>query len=86
MLRMNRTGLEGTAVDTGDIAGGLQFVLQRPVVDRAKLPGLYKVAARWTDEPGMVTALREQLGLRLEVERTPLPMLIVESAAVPREQ
>ena len=85
MLRISRTGLDGTVVETGDIAGALQFRLQRPVIDRTKLPGLYEVSARWTDDKGMFTALSDQLGLRLEAEQSPMPTLIVESAAPPRE-
>jgi uncharacterized protein (TIGR03435 family) len=86
MLRIGPKGLDGTAVDTSDIAGALQFHLQRPVIDDARLSGLYGVSASWNDVPGMHAALRERLGLRLDVERRPMPTLIVESAALPREK
>jgi uncharacterized protein (TIGR03435 family) len=84
MLRIGASGLDGAAVDTGDIAGALQFHLQRPVIDDARLPGLYAVSATWNDIPGMHTALRDRLGLRLDVERRPMPTLIVESASPPK--
>ena len=105
-LRMGRTGLDGSAVDTADIAGALQAFLQRPVIDRANLTELYQVSARWNsgppgplsrpdalvtepqpspDDPDIYTAMRQQLGLKLDTERKLLPVLVVESAAMPQE-
>jgi uncharacterized protein (TIGR03435 family) len=102
--RIGRTGLEGVAVDTTDIAMALRLYLGRPVVDRAQLSSLYNVTVRWKPEapsrsdrtgefntepqadendPDIYTAIREQLGLKLAIERAPIDMLVVESAEPP---
>jgi uncharacterized protein (TIGR03435 family) len=101
--RLGRTGFDGVAVNSGDIANALRAILKRPVVDRANLPALFDVSVHWRpdglvstrggssdgprpeseNQPDIHTALREQLGLRLDVERAPIPMLIVDSAERP---
>lgn len=65
------------------------------VVDRTGLSGFYEITLEWSpdlelgaadpttpppDRPGLYTAVREQLGLRLEGRRAPLDVIVVESA------
>jgi uncharacterized protein (TIGR03435 family) len=65
------------------------------VVDQTGLAGFYEIALEWgpdlnvapldpsvppPDQPGLYTAVREQLGLRLEGRRAPLEVIVVESA------
>lgn len=65
---------------------------QMLVVDQTGLDGFYDVQLLWepdggaataaaTDEPTLFTAVREQLGLRLEGRRGPLEVLVIESAS-----
>lgn len=101
-VRIGRRGFEGTAVDTADIAGALKTFLERPVIDRVRLTGLYEVGVRWnatflsprfngpsdgsdspSDDPDVYTAIREQLGLKLEIERGQIPVLVIDSATIP---
>ena len=66
------------------------------VVDQTGLSGLYEVRLEWTpdvvvppgdavtappDRPNLYTAVREQLGLRLEGRRGPLDVVVVTSAS-----
>jgi uncharacterized protein (TIGR03435 family) len=101
-VRIGRRGLGGTAVDSADIAGALKTFLERPVIDRVRLTGLYEVEVRWnaaflsprfngpsdrsdspSDDPDVYTAIREQLGLKLEIERGQIPALVIDSATIP---
>jgi bla regulator protein blaR1 len=79
----------------------LANVLQRPVIDRTGLIGRYDFTMKWTpeqttpapaapalesSEPSSVfTALREQLGLRLDSARGPVEVLVIDRAEKPSE-
>jgi uncharacterized protein (TIGR03435 family) len=77
------------------LARQLTAVMQQPVVDRTALSGAVDFELRWQPDltavspdsgaPPLVTALREQLGLRLVPARTPVDVLIVKAAARPQE-
>lgn len=72
---------------------GLVTLLSRferqTIVDGTGLQGLYEVKLEWapdlatapTERPSLFTAVREQLGLRLESRRGPLEVLVVEEAS-----
>lgn len=63
--------------------------LERPVVDRTGLEGIYKVALDFhrRDTPGdgvdVTTAVREQLGLRLESSTARFGMLVIDHVQKP---
>ena len=66
--------------------------IDRPIVDRSGLQGNYAFALKFApvgaanadlDRPELVTALREQLGLRLEATRAPIDVLVVDSVERP---
>jgi uncharacterized protein (TIGR03435 family) len=72
--------------------------IDRPVLDRTRLSGTYDFTLRWTppgraggpadddpDRPSLVTALREQLGLKLDAQRAVLDVLVIDSADMPTE-
>jgi len=72
----------------------MSFVWDRPVVDRTGLKGTYDVKLQATpqywmgkepdaDNVSIFTALREQLGLRLEPRKLPIEVLVVDSAEKP---
>jgi len=54
----------------------------RLIVDRTGLTGGYDMDMKW-DDVDIFTALREQLGLKLESSRGPVPMLVIERAEKP---
>lgn len=73
---------------------GLSIPAGAVVVDRTGLSGTFDVDLTWapeprpdtvpsTDAPSIFTAVREQLGLKLEPVRGPVEMLVIESAELP---
>lgn len=81
----------GDGVTLDRIAGELDA--GRIVVNRTGLAGLYDLELRWSPDagtspvadapPGLATALREQLGLRLQTDTAPLEHLVIDSADRP---
>lgn len=58
-----------------------------PGVDRTDLAGLYDFTLTWDNEAGptLETALREQLGLRMESAKVPTTYFVIDSAKRPSE-
>jgi uncharacterized protein (TIGR03435 family) len=67
--------------------------VDRPVVDQTGLPGRYDFMLEWSNSfagdaldstlPSIFTAIREQLGLKLEPRRAPLEILVIDHAEMP---
>jgi uncharacterized protein (TIGR03435 family) len=62
----------------------------RIVVDRTGLTGSYDLDLRWTPDEfetssELITALREQLGLKLEATRAPVEVIVIDKAERPSE-
>jgi uncharacterized protein (TIGR03435 family) len=64
----------------------------RPVLDRTGLSGTFAYSLRWTPDgvtaqadspPSFFTAIQEQLGLKLEPDRGPVEILVIEQAERP---
>jgi uncharacterized protein (TIGR03435 family) len=79
-----------------DIAGFLADQVHKPVVDKTGLTGLYDFELKWQrDEaqapagdvtlPTLYTALQEQLGLKLESGKAPVPVVVIDQIAEPTE-
>jgi uncharacterized protein (TIGR03435 family) len=56
-----------------------------PGVDQTGLTGQYDFTLSWDDNagPALSTALREQLGLRMQADKVPVSIFLVDSAARP---
>ena len=74
--------------------------LGRLVLDHTTLPGKYDLTLKWTPDmgappmlngqpdtsaPDLFTAAQEQLGLKLESTKAPVPVLVVDHAELPSE-
>ena len=67
------------------LASMLAFAAQQPVVDRTGLSGEYDFTLHWGQElgPTLQTAVREQLGLKLEPQKVPVDLFVIDSAQKP---
>jgi len=73
----------------------LSLFLDRPVLDRTGLKGGYDFHLSWTPDlsaapvdaasPGIFEALQKQLGLKLEPQRGPVEILVIDHAEQPVE-
>jgi uncharacterized protein (TIGR03435 family) len=76
------------------LADQLSITLGHPVSNETGLDGLYNFKLEWapdppavsaTDGPSIFTALTEQLGLRLESKKGPVPVYVIEKIEKPGE-
>jgi uncharacterized protein (TIGR03435 family) len=81
----------------GELVKVLEMILERPIVDATELTGAYDIVLSFPAEavanttrpsdlgPALITALQEQLGLKVEAQRGPVRVIFVESAEPPTE-
>jgi uncharacterized protein (TIGR03435 family) len=91
----------GQDVTLHDFIGEVQRIaLDRPVVDRTGLTGTFDIKLEFTREepgalgmmelpdnaaPNLITALQEQLGLKLEGMKAPVDILVIDRAEKPSD-
>jgi uncharacterized protein (TIGR03435 family) len=77
-----------------DFRLGMQYFLDKPVVNETGLDGRFTFTLRWTPDdfkgttdgdgpPGMFTAIQEQLGLKLEVSKGPVDVMVLDRVTRP---
>ncbi len=93
---LNQT-LNGSAISIAALAGSLsRWQLHKPIVDKTGLTGTFDVHLDWTADPpsgigdtdapagpSIFTALREQLGLKLQSGRGPVEVLVIDHVEKP---
>ncbi len=87
------TRLIGQGSTLQSLASALRRAAGRPVIDKTGLAGTFDFTLSYSPDeaatdlgPSLFTALQEQLGLRLEPEKSPLETLVVDRAErVPTE-
>jgi len=84
--------MNGTREPVSILAGNLADQLGRIVVDKTGLRGAYDWTLEWAPDgatesggPSLFTAVREQLGLRLEAQKGPMETLVIDSVQRPSE-
>ena len=85
--------IKGT-MEMSTLVSYLSSTLGRRVNDQTGLTGAYKLSLKWTPDdkprtdngpPALVTAIQEQLGLRLESTKGPVEILVIDHAEKPME-
>jgi len=86
---------QASGITSGDFAEWLSPYLRRPVVDRTTLTGDFDLdlafapgdvdvsTAPADDAISIFTAIEEQLGLKLESDRAPVEVLVIDGAKLP---
>jgi uncharacterized protein (TIGR03435 family) len=84
--------LKATATSMLLLANYIGNRLGRIVVDKTMLDGGYDFSLDWTPDetpdsssPSLVTALRDQLGLRLETQKSPVEVVVIDHIERPSE-
>jgi len=81
-----RGGIMGHSLTMAAFAGILAIPLGDQVVDHTGLAGAFDINLKWTPDdsnpggPGLLTAIQEQLGLKLEPGKAPVEMLVIDHA------
>jgi uncharacterized protein (TIGR03435 family) len=90
----NNRELTATNVSMESLAKALSDLVHKTVIDRAGLTGRYDFTLKWardespesTEEvPELFTAIREQLGLKLQSGKGPVETLVVDHVEMPTE-
>jgi len=77
-----------------DLADGLQYYMDKPILNQTGLPGSFDFTLQWSsglgpatgsDVPVIFTAIQEQLGLKLEATRGQVEVLVVDALERPSE-
>lgn len=88
-MSMRGPNITAHAIPLSQLVTVIEGQVERPVVDRTNLDGLFDVDLEWsassadTSKPSLFTALQEQLGLKLVAARGAVNALIVERAERP---
>ena len=89
--------LDGKGVSMTALSGNIARTLRRAVIDETGLTGTYDLHLEWSDappnptdpgtldRPSIFTAIREQLGLKLESAKGPVEVIVVDRMERPSE-
>jgi uncharacterized protein (TIGR03435 family) len=94
----NEKTLVAIGADMGRLVAFLARQVDRPVVDSTHIQGFYDFTLSWTPDdlknasatdqpalPSLFTALQEKLGLKLESQKAPVELLVIDRADRPSE-
>jgi uncharacterized protein (TIGR03435 family) len=87
MIRRGKAQIKSTGTTMALLSSYLGIALGRPVTDKTGLTAYYAFELNWTPDgaestdaatPSLVTAIQEQLGLRLESTKAPVESFFIE--------
>lgn len=88
-IRRRAGQIVGNGVTLAALAKFLSVDLRQPVTDETGLTGKYAFTLEWAADPArdagpsVFTAIREQLGLRLDARKAPVETLVIERVSKP---
>jgi uncharacterized protein (TIGR03435 family) len=97
-ISINNDELTATSISMADLADHLADELDHTVIDKTGLTGVFDLKLKWTPDrllnnatddgsqnlpPSLLTALQEQLGLKLQASKGPVETLVVDHAEKP---
>ena len=71
--------MTGVARTMTDLARSLYRFAERRVIDQTGLTGRFDFEMKWMEGESVFTAIQEQLGLKLEAQRAPVDVVVVDS-------
>ena len=87
-ISTNAGRIVGTGTTITELIRRLSAPLGRAVVDRTGLSGSFDLELQWSPDqaadtpgPSLFTAIQEQLGLKLESQRAPVEVLVIDSVS-----
>lgn len=93
-VKVQKLEFTGTAISIPGLASFLEEVVERSVVDKTGLKGVYDLHLQWEPAlggaerdmfPSIFTALQEQLGLKLQPNKGPVKTLTIDHIERPSE-
>jgi uncharacterized protein (TIGR03435 family) len=94
-IRIGAGSLIGNAVTIALFTKMLSGSLDRTIVDKTNLTGRFDLRLQWTPDVGetaadnsgisIFAAIQEQLGLKLESQKGPVEMFVIDSVEKPSE-
>jgi uncharacterized protein (TIGR03435 family) len=91
-IRLGIREIDVQAEPFATFAYDLSRFLDRPLINKVDLTGLYDVKLQWnpdveaeSDKPSLFTALQEQLGLKLESAKESVQIMVIDSVEKPSE-
>ena len=83
--RSGTRGLTAGGIPMSTLATAMRGHAGRHVIDKTGLSGYYEFTLELSADVPVFTALREQLGLKLEPDRAPLPVVVIDRIERPIE-
>jgi bla regulator protein BlaR1 len=85
MIWAGRGQITGIRVSIADLTRSLSQQMSRTVLDKTGLAGNYDFVLKWetNGEESILTAIREQLGLKLESQEGPVEVLVIDHVEPP---
>jgi len=82
--------VQGKGLTTQAMADLLSVSLERTVVDKTGLKGVFNFKLQWkpdadAESPSIFTAIQEQLGLKLEPQKGPVELFVIDHVAPPSD-
>jgi uncharacterized protein (TIGR03435 family) len=79
-FRIRPNHIESESATMAGLTDKLSRLADRPVVDKTNLTGSYAFQLDWEPDPGqsLYTAIQEQLGLKLEAQKEPMEVVVID--------